>query len=92
MRRQNFMLTHAITADPVYGAYKAAVAHFTKLIGARSAAVIARGKQAFYRQIDLGLEAAYAFTGELMACSVLEPEADEGIDAFVEKRAPKWDR
>jgi enoyl-CoA hydratase/carnithine racemase len=70
----------------------AAVAHFTKLIGARSAAVIARGKQAFYRQMDLGLEAAYDFTGELMACNVLEPEADEGIDAFVEKRSPKWSR
>jgi len=69
-----------------------AVAHFTRLIGARSAAVIARGKQAFYKQIDLGLSGAYDFTGGLMACSVLEPEADEGIDAFVEKRTPKWDR
>ena len=69
-----------------------AVAYFTRLIGTRSAAVIARGKQAFYKQIDLGLGGAYDFTGELMACSVLEPEADEGIDAFVEKRPPKWSR
>ena len=69
-----------------------AVAHFTRLIGTRSAAVIARGKQAFYKQIDLGLGGAYDFTGELMACSVLEPEADEGIDAFVEKRPPTWSR
>src|SRR5215468_7348678 len=70
----------------------AAVAQLTRLIGARSAAVVARGKQAFYKQIDLGLGPAYDFTGELMACSVLEPEADEGIAAFLEKRIPKWDR
>jgi enoyl-CoA hydratase/carnithine racemase len=69
----------------------AAVADLTGLIGARSAAVIARGKQAFYRQIDLGLAAAYDFAGESMACSVLEPQADEGIAAFIEKRSPKWD-
>jgi enoyl-CoA hydratase/carnithine racemase len=67
-----------------------AIAYFTDLIAARSARVIAQGKQAFYRQIDLGLAPAYDFAGEAMACSVLEADAGEGIDAFVEKRAPKW--
>ncbi|HTR59022.1 MAG TPA: enoyl-CoA hydratase [Casimicrobiaceae bacterium] len=68
----------------------AAVAHFTRLIGERSAPVIGEGKRAFYRQIDLGLGAAYDLAGEAMACSLLEPDADEGIAAFVEKRSPKW--
>ena len=68
----------------------AAVDAFAKLVVARSAAVIAAGKRAFYRQIDLGLEPAYDLAGEAMACSLLEDGAREGIDAFVEKRAPKW--
>ena len=68
----------------------AAVAAFTRIIVARSRAVIAAGKQAFYRQIDLGLGPAYEFAGDAMACSLLEPDAHEGIDAFVEKRPAKW--
>lgn len=68
----------------------AAVEAFARMVTARSRAVIAAGKQAFYRQIDLGLWPAYDLAGEAMACSLLEPDAHEGIDAFVEKRAPKW--
>ena len=68
----------------------AAVAAFAERIVARGRAVIAAGKQAFYRQIDLGLGPAYEFAGKAMACSLLQPDAHEGIDAFVEKRAPKW--
>jgi enoyl-CoA hydratase/carnithine racemase len=69
----------------------AAVEAFTRIITARSRVVIAAGKQAFYRQIDLGLAPAYDVAGEAMACNLLEPDAHEGIDAFVEKRAPKWE-
>jgi enoyl-CoA hydratase/carnithine racemase len=69
----------------------AAVAHFTRVIAGRSARVIARGKQAFYRQIDLGLAAAYDLAGDEMACSLLDEAAHEGIDAFVDKRTPRWD-
>ena len=67
-----------------------AIAEFTRLIVARSASVIAQGKQSFYRQVDLGLAAAYDYAGSVMACSLLESDADEGIAAFIEKRAPKW--
>ena len=49
-----------------------------------------RGKRAFYRQIDQPLEGAYATTTESMASSMLEPDAAEGIDAFIEKRPPHW--
>ena len=68
----------------------AAIAHFTGIIGGRSARVIEGGKIAFYRQVDLGLAPAYDFAGGRMASSLLEGDAAEGIDAFVEKRAPKW--
>jgi enoyl-CoA hydratase/carnithine racemase len=67
-----------------------AIDSLTRIILARSAHVIAQGKQAFYRQIDLGLASAYDFAGDVMACSLLDADAHEGIDAFVEKRAAKW--
>jgi enoyl-CoA hydratase/carnithine racemase len=69
----------------------AAIAVFTDAIERRSARVIGKGKQAFYRQIDLGLAAAYDDAGGEMACRLLDADAREGIDAFVEKRPPKWD-
>ncbi len=69
----------------------AAVGQFTRLIGTRSARLIGQGKQAFYGQVDLGLESAYGQVGGTMACSLLDPHAHEGIDAFIEKRTPHWD-
>ena len=75
----------------VHGAeLDAAVAHFTGIIGARSARVIAQGKRAFYGQVDLGLAPAYDYAAGPMACSVVDADAQEGIDAFLGKRAPKW--
>jgi enoyl-CoA hydratase/carnithine racemase len=68
----------------------AAIAALTRVILAKSARLIAEGKRAFYRQIELGLAQAYDFAGGVMACSLLDADAHEGIDAFVEKRAAKW--
>ncbi len=68
----------------------AEVARFTSAIVARSGKVVATGKRAFYRQIDRPIAAAYEVTRDSMACSVLEPEAAEGIDAFLEKRPARW--
>ena len=68
----------------------AAVAHFTGIIKAKSARIVALGKRAFYQQIDRGLSGAYELTGEVMACNLLDPDAAEGIDAFLAKRAPRW--
>jgi len=68
----------------------AAIAGFTDTIRSRSARVVALGKEAFYSQVDAGIERAYELTGKVMACNVLEPDTQEGIDAFVQKRPPKW--
>jgi enoyl-CoA hydratase/carnithine racemase len=68
----------------------AAVAHFTGIIASRSATVVALGKRAFYGQIERDIEGAYALAGGVMACNVLEPDAGEGIDAFLAKRSPEW--
>jgi enoyl-CoA hydratase/carnithine racemase len=68
----------------------AAVSAFTDRILARSAAVVAIGKQAFYRQVDRPLRDAYTVTTDAMACNLLDPDAAEGIDAFLEKRGANW--
>ncbi|HWZ74483.1 MAG TPA: enoyl-CoA hydratase [Casimicrobiaceae bacterium] len=68
----------------------AAVAHFTGIIRARSATVVALGKRAFYGQLERDIEGAYALADGVMACNMLEPDAREGIDAFLGKRAPEW--
>jgi enoyl-CoA hydratase/carnithine racemase len=68
----------------------ATVAHFTGTIKAKSARIVALGKRAFYRQIDCGLPGAYELTGEVMACNLLDPDAAEGIDAFLGKRPAAW--
>jgi enoyl-CoA hydratase/carnithine racemase len=67
-----------------------AVGAFAGTISARSAAIVALGKRAFYQQIDRGLADAYEFSGEVMAGNLLLPDAGEGIDAFLGKRAPRW--
>ena len=59
-------------------------------IAAKSPAVLALGKQAFYRQIEQGIEAAYEGTGAVMACNLGLPDAGEGLDAFLDKRKPRW--
>ena len=68
----------------------AAVAHFTGRILARSASVMALGKRAFYAQIDRTLGDAYTYTSEVMTCNLADPDSAEGIDAFLEKRPPRW--
>lgn len=72
------------------GELDAAVAHFTGIIRSRSATVVALGKRAFYGQVERDIEGAYAFAGGVMAGNMLEPDALEGIDAFLGKRASKW--
>jgi enoyl-CoA hydratase/carnithine racemase len=68
----------------------AGVARFADVIKAKSADIVALGKRAFYRQIDQGLADAYASMGEVMARNLLEPDATEGIEAFLQKRPPRW--
>jgi enoyl-CoA hydratase/carnithine racemase len=59
-------------------------------IATASRAVVGIGKSAFYAQIDLDQSAAYRYTLDVMTANALEPDAQEGIAAFLEKRAPIW--
>ena len=68
----------------------AAVARKTATILAKSPAAIRHGKAMFYRQRQMALADAYAFAGDVMARNMMEEDAGEGIDAFLEKREPVW--
>ncbi len=60
-------------------------------IVAKPGVSIARGKALFYRQLETGIEAAYADAEETMACNMMDAPALEGVQAFIEKRPPRWD-
>lgn len=68
----------------------AAVRKLADSICAKSPLAIAMGKELFYRQLEMGLEAAYACASETMACNMNSEDAREGIDAFIAKRKPEW--
>jgi len=55
-----------------------------------SSHTMAIGKQAFYRQLDLDVPAAYELAQRVMVENLLAEDAQEGITAFLEKRPPKW--
>jgi len=50
------------------------------------------GKDAFYRQLEMPLDEAYRYTAQVMVENMLDDEAEEGIGAFIDKRAPRWPR
>ncbi|MGB3070103.1 MAG: enoyl-CoA hydratase [Ottowia sp.] len=51
---------------------------------------VAMGKQLFYQQRELGIEAAYQLAGQTMACNMMLDVAQEGVQAFIDKREPAW--
>ncbi len=59
-------------------------------IAAASGSVIALGKQAYYKQIELDQAMAYGYAREVMSTNALAQDAQEGISAFLEKRSPRW--
>ena len=50
------------------------------------------GKEAFYRQLEMPLDEAYTYASSVMVENMLDEEAEEGIGAFIDKRAPRWPR
>jgi enoyl-CoA hydratase/carnithine racemase len=71
-------------------ALDAEVAKLTAAICAKSPVAVQMGKQMFYRQLEMGLDAAYQMAAETMACNMMTEDAAEGIDAFIAKRKPAW--
>ena len=69
---------------------RAATVALAAQIAAKSPLTVAIGKQAFYRQAEMDLAAAYDYAAEVMTRNMLARDAAEGIDAFLTKRAPHW--
>ncbi len=68
----------------------AAAAALARQIADKSPVVLAIGKEAFYRQGEMSLDEAYAYTSDVMCLNMTKRDAEEGITAFIEKRRPVW--
>ena len=80
------LVNRVVPVDGLLGATEA----LAQKIASRSAQGIRGGKEAFYRQIDMPIEEAFAFANEAMLEAMLSEDAAEGTRAFLEKRAPQW--
>ncbi|HLT25282.1 MAG TPA: enoyl-CoA hydratase [Zeimonas sp.] len=81
------LVNRVVPADELDAAIDALV----ERIVAKPREAIALGKDLFYRQLEMGVEGAYQLAGQTMACNMMEPSALEGVQAFLEKRPPRWD-
>jgi len=68
-----------------------AVSDMAARIAGKAWRVLAIGKEAFGRQIEMGLEEAYTYTADIMVRNMMMADAQEGIDAFLGKRTPRWE-
>jgi len=68
----------------------AEVKRLAEAIIAKPSLAIGMGKGLFYRQLEMGVDAAYQLAGETMACNMIDDVAQEGVAAFMEKRKPHW--
>jgi enoyl-CoA hydratase/carnithine racemase len=73
------------------GEEREAALALAQTVASKSSHTLKVGKEAFYRQIEMGLAEAYAYASEVMTENMMARDAEEGICAFIEKRDPKWE-
>ena len=95
-----------LTGDPIKANYAKEIGlindHFSKSklnsevlklaknLSSKSNLTIKIGKQAFYKQLEMPLNKAYSYTSKIMTQNMMSFDAKEGINAFLNKRKPKW--
>ncbi|TSE37744.1 2,3-dehydroadipyl-CoA hydratase [Tepidimonas fonticaldi] len=84
--RQRGLVNRVVPLD----ALDAEVERLVVSILAKPREAIAMGKAVFYQHRETGIEAAYQLAGQTMACNMMHEVAQEGVQAFIEKRAPAW--
>ena len=85
-----FGLINAVSQDNSAESLDGALELLLRSICAKPRLALQMGKELFYRQQFLGLDAAYQLAGQTMAANMMDASALEGVCAFVEKRAPRW--
>ena len=92
----------AITADHAYrmglvnrvvspGKEREEALAFARTIAGKSSHIVKIGKEGFYRQAEMSLSDAYRYVSEVMVENLMARDAEEGLNAFIEKREPKWE-
>jgi enoyl-CoA hydratase/carnithine racemase len=80
------LINRAVAADELDDA----VDELAARVRSRSSVALRYGKEAFYKQLEYGLEEAYEYTAAIMVSNLMTRDGGEGIDAFIEKRQPTW--
>lgn len=80
------LVNRAVAADSL----RDAVMEMAGKIASKSSMTLATGKRAYYAQREMPLTDAYAYASQVMVDNMLARDAEEGIGAFIEKRAPQW--
>ena len=84
--RARGLVNRVVPADQL----DAEVGRLAAAIVAKPGLAIGMGKGLFYRQLEMGVDAAYQLAGQTMACNMIDDVAQEGVAAFMEKRKPHW--
>ena len=80
------LINNAVSKDKL----TSEVVGLAEKIASKSTMTVATGKKAFYAQAEMDLSTAYQYTSKTMTDNLLKHDAEEGIDAFIEKRSPNW--
>jgi len=80
------LINRAVPADQV----DATVQELVDSIVSKSSVAVSIGKEMFYKQLEMGMDEAYDYAAEMMACNMMADDVGEGIDAFMQKREPVW--
>lgn len=81
------LINHAVPAESL----DQTVSDLAKRIAQKPPVAVRLGKELFYRQLELDVRAAYGAATDVMAANMMADDTCEGIDAFIEKRPPRWD-
>jgi enoyl-CoA hydratase/carnithine racemase len=73
------------------GRERAEALAFARKIAAKSSHIVKIGKEGFYRQAEMNLASAYRYVTEVMVENLMARDAEEGLNAFIDKREPKWE-
>ncbi|MEO8838522.1 MAG: enoyl-CoA hydratase [Herbaspirillum sp.] len=86
--RERGLVNRVVGADQL----DAEITRLAASIVAKPAVAVALGKQLFYKQLEMGVAGAYQLAGQTMTCNMMDESAQEGVQAFVDKRKPNWQR